>query len=154
MLSNCYNKHYTSLVNAYMRHQRKGEFSPMTKNEQTLYTYIIRILHKHSRFSRFIDTESPQNKYLTAEEIFAHLIEDAKNEPALASCLKQYPSLSPYDLDQFLSTVKDLEYPKEINPAYFSCNEENSEGKTIIQVSSSGQPFQYAVPKKRRITFL
>lgn len=124
----------------------------MTKNEQTLYTYIIRILHKHSRYSRFVDLESPQNKFLTAEEILAFLKEDAKSEPALASCLKQYSALCPYDLDQFLSTVKDLEYPKEINPAYFSCNEESSEGKTIIQATPIGQPFQYAIPKKRTIS--
>ena len=124
----------------------------MTKNEQTLYTYIIRILYNHSRYSRFVERNSPQNKYLTAEEILVLLKETAQQEPTLEACLQQFPNLLPYNLDQFLSTVKDLEYPKEINPKIFYCNEENSEGKTIIQVSAPGQPFQYAIPKKREIS--
>lgn len=124
----------------------------MTKNEQTLYTYIIRILYNHSRYSRFVEPNSPQNRYLTAEEILALLKETAQQEPSLKSCLQQFPNLLPYDLDQFLSTMKDLEYPKEINPKFFYCNEENSEGKTIIQVSAPGQPFRYAIPKKREIS--
>ena len=124
----------------------------MTKNEQTLYTFIIRILYKHSKYSRSYKDTDPQNKFLTAEEILTHLNEDAKKEPALNACFKQYPNLSPSDLDQFLSTVKNLEYPKEINPTYFSCKDENSEGKTIHVSDAFGLTVRYAIPKKKAVS--
>lgn len=126
----------------------------MTEQEQILYTYIIRTLHKHSKYSRFVDLYSPQNKFLTAEEILTILKSDAQSEPALLKYLNQHPTLSPNDLDQFLITVLDKEYPKEINPAYFHCNEENSEGKKIIEYHELNKPFQYALPKKKDISAL
>ena len=80
----------------------------MTEQEQILYTYIIRTLHKHSKYSRFVDLYSPQNKFLTAEEILTILKSDAQSEPALLKYLNQHPTLSPNDLDQFLTRRSSL----------------------------------------------
>ena len=124
----------------------------MTDNERILYTFIIRALYKHSYYSRFAAEDSAVNKFLSAEEILAILKEDAKTQQALNNYFKEHPSLSPADLDQFLSTVKDKEYPKEINQTYFHCNEESSKGKTIQEYHPPGHPFQYAIPKKKEIT--
>lgn len=124
----------------------------MTEQERTLYTYIIRVLHRHSKYSRLVEISSPQNKFLSAEEILAILKEDAKTAPALQAYLDQKPALSPSDLDQFLSTVLDLEYPKAVNQNYFYCNEENSEGKTLKRCFSSDEVAQYAIPKKKEVS--
>lgn len=123
----------------------------MTTDERILYTFLIRVLHKHSCYSRFADTDSAVNKFLSAEEIFAILKEDAKDQPALHDYLEEHPSLSPKDLDDFLASVCKLEYPKEVIQTYFNCNTENSEGKTIKYLLD-GQTFRYALPKKKEIS--
>lgn len=121
----------------------------MTTDERILYTFLIRILHKHSCYSRFADTDSPVNKFLSAKEIFAILKEDAKDQPALHDYLKAHPSLSPKDVDDFLASVCKLEYPKEVIQTYFNCNTENSEGKTIKYLLD-GNTLRYALPKRRK----
>lgn len=120
----------------------------LDNDNRILYTYIIRILYKKSRFS--FNSNTP-NRYLTAEEILKTLKEMANatsSLEALQDYLDKHPTLSPDDLDTFLYSVQELEYPKQVNQKYFHCNPKNSEGKTIrLQKMEDGR-IGYAIPKK------
>ena len=83
----------------------------MTKNEKILYTYIISILFHNSNFSYRVDISSPNNKFLSGKEIINMLHKEANSDQKLKDFLEKIPSLTSSNLDTFLSTVLELEYP-------------------------------------------
>lgn len=124
----------------------------MTKNEKILYTYIIRILFHNSNFSYRVDISSPNNKFLSGKEIINMLHKEANSDQKLKDFLEKIPSLTSSNLDTFLSTVLELEYPKAIEPSLFGCDSKNSEGKTLKRFQFPDRTFGYAVPKKINIS--